>query len=321
MKSLVEQSISREGEARLTDAAKPLTTGQCATLACLWEVSVPKPGNVHRGADFEDLTFYDFVNSAVAIGPAMDEAAKRGVGQTVLDAVLATRAAVATNTNLGTILLLAPLAVAASLDASEDDLRERAAKVLGCLNADDAAKTYEAIRAAQPGGMGEVDDMDVAAEAPADLMEAMQAARDRDLVARQYSDNYEQIFTLAIPNIEAGLAAGWSLVDSVIHTHLRLMAEWPDSLIARKCGSEVAAQSARRAAAVLEAGTSGENNYQQALSDLDFWLRSDGHRRNPGTAADMIATSLFVMLREGRLAPSSMKVTQSDAVRETGETT
>lgn len=295
-----------------------LTTGQCATLACLWEVSIPKPGNVHRGADYEDLTFYDFANSAVAIAPAMEAAANRGIGQTILDAVMATQQSVGTNTNLGTILLMAPLAAAkntseaASNRAAQDgtaastSLQDAAAAVLQNLTAADTTLTYQAIRAANPGGMGEVDDMDVATDAPTSLLEAMRAAEDRDLVARQYSNGFAQIFDLAVPSIEAGLAAGWSLPQSVIHTHLNLMAEWPDSLIARKCGKEVARDAATRARTALDAGEPNENNYQQAVADLDFWLRSDGHRRNPGTTADLIAVSLFVMLLQGTLTPSAM---------------
>ena len=90
--------------------ASTLSIGQCATLACLLEVSAPKPGNVHRGADFEDMTFVDFAISAVAIAPAMENAVRHGVGQAVWEAIQATRALVRTNTNLGTVLLLAPLA-------------------------------------------------------------------------------------------------------------------------------------------------------------------------------------------------------------------
>ena len=73
-------------------------------------MTAPKPGNVHRGADFEDVTYVDFVQSAVVVGPILERAAELGVGRTVLEAVRATREAVGTNTNLGTLLLLAPLA-------------------------------------------------------------------------------------------------------------------------------------------------------------------------------------------------------------------
>src|SRR6185436_20912162 len=88
----------------------PLSIGQCATFACLLEATAPKVGNVHRGADFENLTFTDFMVSAVAIGPVMESARANGVGPTILEAIKATRRLVDTNTNLGMVLLIAPLA-------------------------------------------------------------------------------------------------------------------------------------------------------------------------------------------------------------------
>src|SRR5688572_28553524 len=90
--------------------AASLSLGQYATLACLLEATAPKVGNVHRGADFENLTFLDFATSAVAIAPAIESAAAVGVGPTVKDAIVATRNIVSTNSNLGIVLLFAPLA-------------------------------------------------------------------------------------------------------------------------------------------------------------------------------------------------------------------
>src|SRR5262245_20637857 len=98
-----------------------LSIGQCATLACLLEARAPKVGNVHRGADFDELTFTDFVVSAVAIGPAMEAAANTGVGRAVYNAVAATRQLVSTNTNLGMALLFAPLAAVPRDEAISKD--------------------------------------------------------------------------------------------------------------------------------------------------------------------------------------------------------
>ncbi|NIP84775.1 MAG: triphosphoribosyl-dephospho-CoA synthetase [Planctomycetales bacterium] len=274
----------------------PLTIGQSATLACLWEVTVPKPGNVHRGADFEDLTFADFVTSAVAIGPALDRAGVQGrVGPAVWEAVCATQQRVATNTNLGTILLLAPLAAVPRHVA----LAEGVADVLRGLTGEDAHLVYQAIRAAAPGGLGVVAQWDLAGPAPEDLREAMRAAADRDLVAGQYARDFADLFQFVVPALRAGWDAGWDLTTSVIHAHLQLMAHFPDSLIARKCGAPLAAEAAARAAQVLAAGPPQTPVYQEGCADLDFWLRSDGHRRNPGTTADLIAAGLFVLLRDG----------------------
>src|SRR5437764_434879 len=87
-----------------------LSTGLCAQLECIWEVAASKPGNVNRYYDFEKTTFLDFLLSAAAIAPVMDSAAGRPVGEIVLDGIRATRQLVQSNTNLGILLLLAPLA-------------------------------------------------------------------------------------------------------------------------------------------------------------------------------------------------------------------
>ena len=276
-----------------------LAVGQCATLACLLEVSTPKPGNVHRGADFEDVTFVDFVASAVAIGPPLENAPHSGPGTAVLDAIRATRRLVDTNTNLGTVLLLAPLAAV----PRERPLQPGISSVLADLTHDDATAIYAAIRAAQPAGLGTVAKMDVSSSAPASILEAMQEAAERDLVARQYVTRFATVLEEVTPQLVAGPGRGWSLADTIIHTQMQVMSRYPDSLIARKCGPDMARESALRAARVLDCGEPGDACYLNELSDFDFWLRSDHHARNPGTTADLLAAGLFVALRDGLLAP------------------
>jgi len=277
-----------------------LSIGQCATLACLLEATAPKVGNVHRGADFEDLTFNDFVVSAVLIGPAMEVAASTGVGRAVYDAVNAARRCVATNTNLGMALLIAPLA---AVPRSEPLIMFSVSRVLRALTADDCRLVYEAIRLAQPGGLGKVASMDVADEPPQDLLAAMRAAADRDLVAQQYAEDFRLVLEEILPAISAGCTRGWSLTDSIVHSHLSLIARHGDSLISRKCGPEIAKKASLLAQQALATGLPGDETYYEALSDFDFWLRSDGSRRNPGTTADLIAAALFAGLRDGVLAP------------------
>jgi triphosphoribosyl-dephospho-CoA synthase len=276
-----------------------LTPGQCATLACLLEVTAPKPGNVHRGADFEDLSFFDFAASAVAIAPAMETAASSPLGRTVLRAIQATRTAVGTNTNLGTVLLIAPLAAV----PRGRDLCSGVAAVLRSLTPDDSHRVYEAIRLAQPGGLGRVEKADIHAAPPDDLIAAMSLAADRDLVARQYTNNFEQVLQCAVPWLQEARQSGMTLSDAIVHVHLRLMSRFPDSLIARKCGAGLAQQSADRAAEVLAAGPPRSDEYQDRLADLDFWLRCDHNKRNPGATADLIAAGLFAALREGIIKP------------------
>ena len=274
------------------------TTGQCATLACLLEAAAPKVGNVHRGADFEDLTFNDFLVSAAAIGPAMDQAEQTGVGAACLAAIQATRAVVSTNANLGIVLLLAPLAAA----PRSQPLRAATLDVLSRLTPADSRDVYAAIRMAQPGGLGEASEMNVTRDAPPpSLLDAMRAAADRDLIARQYVDGFRHVFEVLVPWLEQDLARGVRLTDAIVHAQVQFLAQERDSLIVRKRGGEAADQARDFARAVLRFGGPGDDEYYQALGDFDFWLRADGHGRNPGATADLIAASLFVLIREGRI--------------------
>lgn len=283
-----------------------LDLGQCATLACVLEATAPKVGNVHRGSDFDDLTFADFMASAVAIGPAMSMAAKQSVGNTVLAAVTATRKVVNTNTNLGIILLLSPLANAAGQMVKQDvqAIAERVKQTLTSLTPQDSRDVYAGIRLSMPGGMGKVSKMDVSeVNAPSNLLSAMEDAAERDLIAKQYVTNFALVFDKVLPYLLDGRDKGWSLTERIIRTQLRLLSEHPDSLIARKCGQETAEEISGYAGQVLSMGEPGDEIYHGGLADLDFWLRSDGHRRNPGTTADLIAAGLFLGLVTGTILP------------------
>jgi triphosphoribosyl-dephospho-CoA synthase len=174
--------------------------------------------------------------------------------------------------------------------------------VLRGLTFDDTRNIYEAIRVAKAGGLGRVQKADVQAEPPAELsvIDAMQLARDRDSVACQYCHGFADVFRMA-SWIEEDMVGGWTLDTAIVDAHVRQLALAPDSLILRKCGRDVAEQVRAMANKVLNAGMPGNDAYRRALEDFDFWLRADGHRRNPGTTADLIAAALFVLLREGRV--------------------
>lgn len=275
-----------------------ISVGACATIACLWEVTALKPGNVYRGADFDDLTYADFLTSAAVVGPILERTLDEGVGATVRTAVAATRSAVDTNTNLGMLLLLTPLAAVPRNQSLPSGIEE----VLQSLTPEDTREVYAAIRLAQPGGLGQVEKADVRdAEPPAiPLREAMRLAANRDLVAQQYVNGFEQVFDVA-SKIDRCLQGSLPLGEAIVHGYLQLLAEIPDSLIARKCGKELAKEASDRAAAVLHSGDPGSDNYEAALAEIDFWLRSDGHRRNPGTTADLVTAALFVLVRDQRL--------------------
>jgi triphosphoribosyl-dephospho-CoA synthase len=269
----------------------------CAQAACIWEATARKPGNVTPYHNFDDLTYLDLLLSAAAIGPVLATACQRPVGETILEGVRTTRRVVRTNTNLGMLLLLAPLAAV----PQGEDLRSGVAKVLADLTAADARLVHQAIRLAAPGGLGKVEEQDVQEEPTRPLREVMALAADRDLVARQYADSFAEVLGDGLPALLAALEHTGSLEGAVIATHLHLMAGHPDTLIARKCGREVAEEAARRARQVLQADWPRRSAAWARLDELDAWLRADGHARNPGTTADLVTACLFCALRQGQI--------------------
>ena len=236
-----------------------------AQVACLLEATARKPGNVHRFRDFDDCTYLDFVLSAQQIG-GLAIAVGAGVGAAVIQAVTATRKVVNTNTNLGMILLLAPLAA-----VPRAPLREGLRQVLISTTVRDAQLVYQAIRLANPGGLGKVAEQDVADEPTVTLTEAMSLAADRDLVARQYANGYAEVFDVALPALEGTLRDGWSLETAIVAAHLTLLATVDDTLIVRKRGDVLAAEVRAWAQGVLRAGWPGRAEGVFAFEEFDRW--------------------------------------------------
>jgi triphosphoribosyl-dephospho-CoA synthase len=176
-------------------------------------------------------------------------------------------------------------------------MRSGVARVLADLDVADARLAYEAIRLALPGGLGEVPEQDVAAEPTGTLREVMELAAERDLVARQYANGFQEVFDDGVPALVRALKQTQSLETAIIGTQLQLMVRYPDTLIARKRGPADAAKALLFAVQILGSGWPDEKSTWQQLADFDRWLREEGHSRNPGTTADLVTASLFVALR------------------------
>ncbi|HEY5939474.1 MAG TPA: triphosphoribosyl-dephospho-CoA synthase [Gemmatimonadales bacterium] len=275
----------------------PADVAAAGQLACLLEVSAPKPGNVSPEHHFHDTRYEDFLASAVAIGPALSEAAKHPLGTTIRTAVEATRRWTRSNTNLGIVLLLAPLARAAL--QSGGSLRERVKRVLAETTVVDAEQMYAAIRHAGPGGLGASSAEDVSDTPTVTLREAMALAADRDAVAREYVTDFALTFEVGVPAIRASRQEGLGWTDAAVEAYLTLLASTPDTHIARKLGMAEAEAVSRRAVTVRAAGGTRSAAGLKALAALDAELRDPRNRRNPGTTADLTCAALFVVILEG----------------------
>ena len=276
--------------------AQPAEIAAGAQLACLLEAHAPKPGNVSPGRDFADVSYDDFVASAAAIGAPFSRVADVPLGALVREAVEATATWAPSNTNLGIVLLLAPLAKAA---LGPNDLRSNLTGVLDATTVDDAREVYAAIRLANPGGLGRAANQDVAREPTLPLREVMRLAADRDRIAREYDTVFAATFDTGAPVLRQARADGLGWDDAIVETFLTLLAAAPDTHIARRAGLERATSVSRLAVTVLADGGVRTEAGRQSVARFDRSLRDDRHLSNPGTTADLTAAAVFVMLLEG----------------------
>ena len=259
--------------------------------ACRDELESPKPGNVHLFAPGHRMEAQDFLDSAEAAAPAI-AADDLGVGARILGGVEATKARVGQNTNLGILLLCAPLAEAV-LRFPGAPLRGALERTLAGLTQEDARLAFRAIALAGPAGLGSAAEHDVNAPARVTLLEAMRVAAPRDRIAFEYANGFGDIFGLGLSELAVAREAGAEPWLATLRIYLRFFSAFADSHILRKLGAE-AAEGARREAAefVRKQGEWGEPTRVRADALVfDAALKARG--LNPGTSADLTVATLF----------------------------
>jgi triphosphoribosyl-dephospho-CoA synthase len=258
--------------------------------ACTLDVVVRKPGNVSVASPGHGMRAEQFIASARVSAGALCEPGAR-VGKRIEGAIAATHAAVACNTNLGIVLLCAPLAAAAECaDGAEAGLRARLCDVLRRLDLEDARATYRAIAIANPGGLGAASQQDVRQAPSVDLRAAMQLAADRDRIARAYGNDFADVFELGLPEF---VRRAETPAVAMLASYLVFLASAPDSHIVRKSGAALAQTVTKSSAALLEQWrTSAQLPDAEALAAWDERLKGAG--LNPGTSADLAVASAFV---------------------------
>ncbi|MGQ0656984.1 MAG: triphosphoribosyl-dephospho-CoA synthase [Chromatiales bacterium] len=282
----------------------PIAVERVVREVCCLEVRALKPGNVSVQAAGHGMTAEDFLRSADAVAPILG-ALDLTVGGRILRSTEATMAVVGCNTNLGMVLLLAPLAQAALTQATDGKgLRERLWGVLESLTIADAVAAYAAIRTANPGGLGHAPAEDVAASPTVTLLAAMRLAAHRDRIAFQYASGYADVFETGLSALCEALAEGVEEEWAVVMCYLRYLAKFPDSHVARKAGMP-AAEHVRRRAEIVESGLKACDNPHTAVPMLlgfDEELKRGGF--NPGTSADLTVATLAACRFEALLVES-----------------
>jgi len=290
-------------------------------LACAWDVAVRKPGNVSRHSPGHGMTAQHFLDSAAVAAAALAEPGE-AVGPRIEAAMAATWARVGCNTNLGILLLAAPLAVAAERLAERlpdaplppaDALRAELAAVLSGLTREDAAAAFRAIAQANPGGLGRAEAQDVREPPSVTLREAMALAAEHDRLARQYRDGGAELFDVGLAALgPAGRAAirasaggpeqpTAAQTAAVQRVYLAWLASAPDSHLVRKLGLAVAqgvlnaAQPWAQRAAAADPAQAVDGD--PAFAAWDETLKTRGW--NPGTSADLTVATLLLALLSG----------------------
>lgn len=261
--------------------------------ACALELAALKPGNVHFGSPGHGMSVADFLLSAEASAGPLTEPGL-GLGERILGAVTATRAAVGCNTNLGILLLCGPLIQAALAPDPRGTLRDRLERVLGACDCRDTDGLFAAIRLAAPAGLGASAEHDVGATASAAPLEVMACAAERDLIARQYVTGFADLFGRGLRQL-AAFDRRWSdPVWSTAALFMDFLARFPDSHVARKQGLDTA-RAVRARAAPITAELHRARRPESCLAELrrfDRALKEQGI--NPGTCADLTVACLLI---------------------------
>ena len=265
---------------------------KCFLSACRADIEAIKPGNVSIHSAGHQMRSEDFIKSAQACATAIC-APQSSLGERILCAVQDTRKAVSMNTNLGIILLCAPL-IQAIYSANGKSLRQSLKQVLASTTVDDARSTYHAIRLAEAGGLGCVEQADIATNPDISLLEAMRLAQQRDLIAAQYATNYRDIFKQACPSLLAFYSKWGYNPSSVSGVYMKLLSTYPDSLITRKRGKATALYVLKLASALYEKYCRRDEPGAFDTKLLEFDCELKQKNINPGTTADMTVATVFL---------------------------
>jgi len=265
--------------------------------ACEVDVQAFKPGNVSVYADGHDMTVADFrVSAKVSAEPLCNP--DYSLGEKIYYAVKATREAVGCNTNLGIILLCAPLIQAIGRKCSGLTLRQAVSTVITDATIEDADWVFKAITLASPGGLGSSDQQDVKEHASVTLLEAMEIASAKDRIALQYATDYQDIFNFTVLRYTTNFNRWGDRNWAAVAVYADMLTHFPDSHIERKYGDQYSEMVAIKMAQLSEELYKTDNPEQ--IKPLLFCLDQEFkfYGINPGTTADMIVATVFTVFLE-----------------------
>lgn len=305
-----------------TDDAK--NVARCLELAILLETSAHKPGNVSVVTDFDHTRYEHFLASAVAATSSFESAAMRGLNASEKEANLSVGLSIKEcvediaawqhggNTLLGTIILLSPMATAAGVTLRKRDFdipsfRKNLKLVVESTTPEDAVDVYSAIETANPAGLGKAPDLDVTdptsekriLDEKISLYKVFKIAEKYDTICSEWTSNYRVTFDIAYPSLAKRLKNDADPSRAIVQTFLEVLAEVPDTFIARKTSMKKAREVSLEAKEIVQLGGIETSKGRESLRAFDGRLRSFSNLLNPGTTADLIAAALAVCVLDG----------------------
>ncbi|PSQ56408.1 triphosphoribosyl-dephospho-CoA synthase [Halobacteriales archaeon SW_8_68_21] len=288
-----------------------------ATLALLVEVAgTPKPGNVDRHRDLDDLRFESFLGGAVGARAGLELAAETAnggsadeapaVGEAFERAVEGMAARAGTNTQFGCLLLLTPL-VRAAADPDWDLSPAGVDAVCRGTTVDDAVAFYRAFEAVDvavddpPSGAADLDvrrgsDAEPALrEREATLRDVLALSAeaadstDSDRVSDRNAAEWVEGFPRTFRAAEWILTDEGPLADRAARAFLGLLAAEPDTLVASARGAETAREASTRARATLEPdeGEPNEGDATGPVGSVDAVDAETVHRADRAAAESL----------------------------------
>lgn len=292
--------------------------GKIGEMATLFEVSAyPKPGNVHRTYDFENMSYEDFLVSSVCIRSHLEHVSYKAskyypnllnnikLGENILGTVEDTNRLVNTNTNLGISLLFMPIAASCASMKNIDSI-DYLPNTLDILmrntEVDDAIAFVKAIVLSKAGGMdnkpskfdvNNSNTIDELIENNVNLYDLLVLSSKYDKLSYELTNKLPVISKIGYPTF-ISLESEYSINDTVLETYLKILSTTEDTLISKKYGEEAAKDVSKRAKNILDDTSTASKERFEALNDFDKYLHKKKY--NPGTTADLTAASIFVGL-------------------------
>jgi len=278
-----------------------------AQFAAVLEVSSRKPGNVDPEHNFHDTTYEDFLAGSITLGEGIEISAERGfeagkkeiklseigIGNSILKCISDVKGSHSGgNTHLGMVMLFVPISAGAGLCVGRNEelgtgLRNCIIEVIENSTLQDSSRLYDAIKLSGVGGLGKL----VRKGVP--FHELMKQSLKRDTISEELSSGMPIIFEKGVPAIDK-YKKTQSLRKAITQTYLELLAEFPDTFIARKLSMSEAEEVSEKAKAVVKKGGILSKEGILEMEEFDRFLRKS--KKNPGTTADLVAASLFVWL-------------------------